>query len=202
MIAAKCERCKQTIGECNCHLITPTGICKNVTRGNCCGDWDENGICKFTIPPKPLSTLQPCQGHDKETEKDENIWDKEKVKFNLDHITGKDENSATKFDGGKPQLSLIPQLALLEVGKSFTYGAIKYAKWNYSKGMEYTRYTDAALRHINNALRGNDTDEESGEYKLMHLANAIASLMMCLDNQLTNKVTDDRNKNYQDASKN
>jgi hypothetical protein len=190
MIAAKCERCKQTIGECNCHLITPTGICKNVTKGNCCGDWDENGICKLTIPPKqnydtagkPLSTLQPCQGHDKETEKD--------------------ENSATKFDGGKPQLSLIPQLALLEVGKSFTYGAIKYAKWNYSKGMEYTRYTDAALRHINQALRGNDIDEESGENKLMHLANAIASLMMCLDNQLTNKVTDDRNKNYQDASKN
>lgn len=163
--------------------------CKNYQSGHgkCCGNWDENGICRFTLPPRgefgpkvEYRLLNPCQKHDEETQKIE---------------------SATKFDGEKPKLSYIPQLALLEVGKSFTYGAKKYNQWNYSKGMQYTRYTDAALRHINQALRGADIDEESGENRLMHLANAIASLMMCLDNQLTNKVIDDRNTNYEGGTK-
>lgn len=188
MIAAKCEKCG-TIGNCFCHKA----ICKNVTKGTCCGDWDENGICKLTIPPKesyipglrnptfpydkevgkPIASLQPCQAHDKETEKE--------------------ENTATKFDTGKPKLSYVPQLALWEVGKSFSYGAAKYAEFNYSKGMEYTRLTDAALRHINQALRGEDIDEESQCY---HISNAIASLMMLLDNQVNNTIIDNRNKNY------
>lgn len=170
--------------------------CKNYKSGHgkCCGDWDENGICKFTLPPKT-----PCNSHDKETEKEENCV----CKFdNVDcDCNKKQTNTATKFDNEKPKLSYIPQLALLEVGKSFTYGAKKYNQWNYSKGMAYTRYTDAALRHINQALRGADIDEESGENRLMHLANAIASLMMCLDNQLTNKVIDDRNTNYEGGTK-
>ncbi len=102
---------------------------------------------------------------------------------------------AKKFDEEKPKLSYIPQLALWEVGKTFTYGSKKYEEFNYSLGMEYTRYTDAALRHINQALRGEDVDEES---KCYHLSNAVASLMMVLDNQLTGKIIDNRNKVYKD----
>ena len=103
---------------------------------------------------------------------------------------------AIKFDKEKPKMSYIPQLALLEVAKTFTYGASKYKEFNYSLGMEYTRYIDAALRHLNQALRGEDIDEES---KCYHLANAVASIMMCLDNQLTGTVKDNRNKIYKDG---
>lgn len=107
-----------------------------------------------------------------------------------------DKLEAIKFDKEKPKMSYIPQLALLEVAKTFTYGASKYKEFNYSLGMEYTRYTDAALRHLNQALRGKDIDEESRCY---HLANAVASIMMCLDNQLTGTVKDNRNKIYKDG---
>jgi hypothetical protein len=99
----------------------------------------------------------------------------------------------TKYDEGKPDFTLIPQEALLEVAKVFTYGANKYSQDNYSLGTNYRRYIAAANRHINQWLRNQDIDEET---QTNHLSNAIASLMMVLDNQLTNKGTDDRNKVY------
>ncbi len=98
---------------------------------------------------------------------------------------------AIKADTGKPSFSMIPQLALLEVAKTFTYGANKYGKFNYSKGMEMLRLLDAAQRHINQCLRGEDIDEES---QCFHLSNAVSSLLMALEGQLTGSIEDDRNK--------
>lgn len=103
------------------------------------------------------------------------------------------ENKALKNDEGKPSFSMIPQKAILEVAKTFTHGANKYGKFNYSKGMEFTRYLDAAQRHLNSVLQGEDLDIDSG---CLHLANAIASLLMALDNQLTRSIIDDRNEIY------
>lgn len=102
------------------------------------------------------------------------------------------EQETKKFDQGKPDFTLVPQEALLEVAKSFTYGADKYGVFNYSLGTDYRRYIAAAQRHINQWLRGEDIDESGTN----HLSNAIASLMMVLDNQMTNKGTDNRNKIY------
>ncbi len=106
-----------------------------------------------------------------------------------------------KFDSGKPMMSMIPQEALLEVAKSFTHGATKYGKYNYSEGIEYTRMIDASLRHINKALKGKDLDEDSGKDNLYHLANAVASLMILLDGQITKTIIDDRNLVYKKKSK-
>jgi hypothetical protein len=94
----------------------------------------------------------------------------------------------------KPKLSLIPQLALLEVAKVFTYGESKYDAYNYSKGEDMTVYIDAALRHINKFLMNEDIDDET---KTNHLANAIADLMMTLDNIMLSKTNDNRNPAYQ-----
>ncbi len=102
------------------------------------------------------------------------------------------DGETKKFDEGKPDFTLIPQEALLEVAKVFTHGAAKYGRWNYSLGTDYTRYIAAAQRHINQWLRGEDIDEISTN----HLSNAIASLMMVLDNQKTGKGIDNRNKVY------
>lgn len=93
----------------------------------------------------------------------------------------------------KPKMSLIPQLALVEVAKVFGYGANKYTEYNFSKGSDKTVYTDAALRHINSYLLNKDLDEESG---LSHLAHAISNLMMLLDNDLNKASIDNRNKSY------
>lgn len=97
-----------------------------------------------------------------------------------------------KNDQGKPDFTLIPQAALLEVAKVFTHGAEKYGVFNYSKGTTYRRYVAAAHRHINQWLRGENIDESGTN----HLSNAIASLMMALDAQLTFQGKDDRNDIY------
>ena len=103
-----------------------------------------------------------------------------------------------KFDSGKPDFTLIPQEALLELAKVFTYGANKYGTFNYSGGCNYRRYVAAAQRHINQWLRGEDIDEIGTN----HLANAAASLLMILDNQTTGRGNDDRNSVYKKLTTN
>ena len=100
-----------------------------------------------------------------------------------------------KNDENKPDFTLIPQEALLEVAKVFTHGEKKYGKYNYSCGTSYTRYIAACHRHLNQWLKGEDNDEIGTN----HLGNAIASLMMLLDNIETERGTDDRNKVYKEC---
>lgn len=100
--------------------------------------------------------------------------------------------TAIKDDNGKERYSDMPLDVLKEVSKAFTYGGNKYGKYNYSKGMEWSRYYDAAMRHLNSFMTGEDIDE-SGNH---HLSHAIASLMM-LQHSVINAVgVDDRNPTY------
>lgn len=101
-------------------------------------------------------------------------------------------NTGKKYDHQKPKYSTVPTLAMKEVMKAFTYGATKYGKHNYSGGMEYSRYVDAAIRHINAFLECEDIDESGNT----HLSHAVASLMMLMDNIALGTGTDDRNKTY------
>lgn len=110
----------------------------------------------------------------------------------LDIIKEEFNSETIKHDYGKPDFTLIPQEALLETAKVFTLGAQKYGVYNYSLGTNYRRYIAAAQRHMNKWLRGEDLDEIGTN----HLSNAIASLMMVLDNQITGKGIDDRNMVY------
>ena len=109
----------------------------------------------------------------------------------VDKIRALKEHS---IDGNtKPKFSLMPQKALLEVAKVFTYGEHKYEAFNYSKGEDITVYIDAAMRHINAFLCNEDIDKET---KTNHLANATADLLMTLDNILNGTSVDNRNKYY------
>lgn len=98
-----------------------------------------------------------------------------------------------KFDNNKPDFTLIPQLSLLEVAKVFTHGNSKYGCYNYSLGTRHTRYVAAAQRHINQWLIGEDIDTDS---QIHHLAAVAANALMALDNILTSKGVDNRNKVY------
>jgi len=97
-----------------------------------------------------------------------------------------------KFDNGKPCISDLPQLSLMSVAKVFNYGAIKYSKFNYSHGMEWLRYYDAAQRHMYAWMTCEDIDES----KHHHLDHAIASLMMLRENIHLDKGVDNRNPIY------
>lgn len=105
------------------------------------------------------------------------------------------EKKALKHDLQKPQFSNIPQLALDEIINGFDHGASKYGKFNYSEGMEHLRYFDALQRHARAWLKGEDIDE-SGVH---HIALVACNTMMLLDNILTNKGIDNRNKIYKNV---
>lgn len=84
----------------------------------------------------------------------------------------------SKFDQNKPQISLIPSVAILGIAKALTYGSKKYKEThNFKGGIKQTRLIDATLRHILAWNNNEDYDPESG---LPHLYHAAASLCMLL----------------------
>jgi hypothetical protein len=99
-----------------------------------------------------------------------------------------------KFDNGKAPLHLLNQEALLLTAQVFGFGAQKYAKHNWRKGINLTRILDSVMRHCIELQLGNDIDEESG---LPHAAHAIAGLMMFMGINKDSPEFDDRYKNYE-----
>lgn len=80
-----------------------------------------------------------------------------------------------KYDGDKPDYSLVPPFALDEVVKVLTFGTAKYARDNWrivSDGK--VRYFSAAMRHMWALMRGESHDPETG---LHHAAHAICCMM-------------------------
>ncbi len=104
---------------------------------------------------------------------------------------------ARKNDKGKPGFHNIPRLALLEVAKVMTAGALEYGQYNYSGKIKVTRLTSASERHNNKFLTHQDIDE-SGFH---HIAHVIANNLMLLDNILTGNIIDDRNPVYKTKPK-
>jgi len=87
-----------------------------------------------------------------------------------------------KYDEEKPQMYLLPPLALLEVGKVLTFGAKKYSPDNWKKVPDAkNRYTSGALRHILADMSGETKDDETG---LSHKAHAICCLLFNLEKEL------------------
>lgn len=80
-----------------------------------------------------------------------------------------------KHDGGKPRWSLLPRGTIPTVIKVLEYGAIKYQPDNWKHVEDHERrYYDAAMRHIEAWLQGENNDPES---KLPHLGHAVACLL-------------------------
>ncbi len=108
---------------------------------------------------------------------------------------------ATKFDGAKPRMALIPVRAKREVAAVFTFGAnldperglVKYGigNWFSGDGFDYDRLQSAAARHEDEFALGNRFDPESKRHVLAH---AICSLLMLLEHDLTHHGNDNRDK--------
>lgn len=103
-------------------------------------------------------------------------------------------DQAIKHDTDKNRLELLSPLWLFGVGRVLTFGARKYADFNWAKGdgLKLTRTLGAALRHIFAVLNGEDLDPESG---LHHLDHASCELMFARHLWETKReTTDDRVK--------
>jgi hypothetical protein len=95
---------------------------------------------------------------------------------------------ATKYDGDKAEMWLLPGDALEEVAKVLSFGAKKYAPHNWEKGFNWSRLLSAALRHCFAAARGEWLDAESG---LPHVAHAACCLLFLLSHKRRNLGKDD-----------
>lgn len=99
---------------------------------------------------------------------------------------------AIKFDGaGKNRYDLIPAYALDELVKIYTYGANKYGDSNWIKGMSWSRFFGALMRHAWAFWGGEDLDRESG---LKHMAHAAFCCLALVEYSKIHKKFDDRIK--------
>jgi hypothetical protein len=94
----------------------------------------------------------------------------------------------TKLDKGKPRFDLLPSAALTEVVRVLTFGAEKYAPYNYL-GLEWSRLFAALMRHLWAWWRGEENDPETG---ISHLAHAGAGVLMLLHCRMRDSGKDDR----------
>ncbi len=102
-----------------------------------------------------------------------------------------DELKAQKHDDGRPPLGWLPRTAVVQVSQVLAYGARKYSRHQWRKGMEWQRLIDASLRHIYAFSDGEDIDPESG---LPHLAHAACCLSFLMEYTTTHPEFDDRYK--------
>ena len=95
----------------------------------------------------------------------------------------------SKFDQGKPRISLIPKEAIWATARAMSYGEKKYGTHNFRNGISYSRLADACMRHLTVWLEGENIDKESGN---SHLDHALASLAMLAFMAEHRKDMDDR----------
>jgi hypothetical protein len=96
---------------------------------------------------------------------------------------------AMKDTSGKMRLDLINPVALAEIAAVRSFGATKYADWDWCKGRDWSDYYAAVLRHMLAWYAGEDNDLESG---LPHLAHAATTLTFLLEFAHTGAGTDNR----------
>jgi len=93
-----------------------------------------------------------------------------------------------KDDQGKPDLSLIPLVALIKEAEAFEVGKARYGRYNFYKGMEASRIMAALLRHAHKWFEGEECDPD-GQH---HLGSVRACAAMLLKTQELGTLIDDR----------
>ena len=82
-------------------------------------------------------------------------------------MTIKDSGNRRTFDTGavrdiqegKGDMVSLPNAAILRLSKHYEVGALKYGRWNYTKGIPVSSFLDSALRHIFKYLDGWDDED-------------------------------------------
>lgn len=84
------------------------------------------------------------------------------------------KEQADRYNQGKPQYSLLDFQCLEPGVRALEYGAIKYSRNNWRKGMPQSKLIDSLIRHLDALIRGEKIDTESGVSHIGHIqANAM-----------------------------
>lgn len=107
----------------------------------------------------------------------------------VDHVEAviKDSGDRTKFSSGavrdlhfgKGDMVSLPSAAILRLSKHYENGALKYGRWNYTKGIPVSSFLDSALRHLFKYLDGWDDED--------HLSAAAFNVLGAMEMEATHK---------------
>lgn len=95
-------------------------------------------------------------------------------RFNVGDPTSAARGSGARANADKLEWHQLPMFTLRGVIRVLMYGARKYAKGNWAKGMRWSIPYDCAMRHMDAWQRGEENDPESG---LPHLDHALTNLI-------------------------
>jgi hypothetical protein len=101
------------------------------------------------------------------------------------------DTCAMRFNDGKPQWSLVDFESLEPMVRMLEYGAKKYDRSNWKKGLPVTRTIESLLRHTFALLSGEDNDPESG---LPHIGSIQCNAMFLAHTIKHHPQLDDREK--------
>lgn len=82
--------------------------------------------------------------------------------------SGKQEQ-ALRYNAGKAEYSMLDLKCLEQCVRVLEFGAKKYARNNWKKGMPTSKIIDSMLRHLACLLEGEVLDSESGLSHLGHI---------------------------------
>lgn len=97
---------------------------------------------------------------------------------------------ALRYNEGKVQWSLVSFKDIEEIPRVLEFGAKKYSRDNWKKGMPVTEMCDSLLRHVIAFASGEDIDPESG---LSHLGHIGCNIMFINHTLKNHPEKDDRN---------
>jgi len=79
------------------------------------------------------------------------------------------EKKALRYNQGKPQWSMVHFRSLEPMVKVLMYGANKYARDNWKKGLNRQEILDSMQRHLAALIDGQEIDPESQEHHIGHI---------------------------------
>lgn len=79
-----------------------------------------------------------------------------------------------RFNKGKIQWSLVHFKSIEELPKVLEFGAKKYSRDNWKKGLDLNEILDSMQRHLSSLIDGQEFDEES---KLHHIGHIMCNCM-------------------------
>jgi hypothetical protein len=92
------------------------------------------------------------------------------------NLDSRERGSGARANGGKVSFALVPFHLFSGVARVFMGGKLKYAEWNWAKGMGWSVVVDCVFRHLFKWwYMGEDLDPESGEHHIDHI---ICNLLM------------------------
>lgn len=112
------------------------------------------------------------------------------MSFVVGDVNSSAKGSGARANKGKTSFSLVPLHLLAGTARVFMAGKLKYAEWNWAKGMPWSTCVDCLIRHfLKWWFLGEDIDDESGEHHLDHM---LCNLFMLKHYSMAFKEGDDR----------